>query len=370
MADKRQKNSVFTREQEIFIVEQFVLLKSATKVKRAFTKKFKESVNSRWLWKLKPCRFKEVYQRFQAQGVSPKKSENPRHERGTDRSDPDKAQQITDYFMENQMNSIFDASKALKIPESTIQWYLKHKIKLKPYKLSLAQILTKAHKDGRLAFCQWLLSLPPEFVDLVIFGDEKWFHLTQHPNRQNTRIWAFVNPHKVSETNVQGCAKVQAFVCVVDGRVLPVIWHVDEEGKNVTVNTARYMEVVKEVVSHLPPRKLKKYWWQQDGATCHTSHKSLEELKKHFGARIISKRSAIEWPARSPDLNPLDYSFWGMAMKKVWEENPKTLDDLKTVVEDFFSSLPEDLVRRTVANIRKRAELCVKNNGGHFESEL
>ena len=108
----------------------------------------------------------------------------------------------------------------------------------------------------------------------------------------------------------------------------------------------------------------------QDGATCHTSKKSREELKKSFGNRIISKFSETEWPARSPDLNPLDYSFQGMAMKKVWEENPQTINELKLVVENFFQSLPEDLVRRTVSNILKRAELCIQNKGGHFENQL
>ena len=57
-------------------------------------------------------------------------------------------------------------------------------------------------------------------------------------------------------------------------------------------------------------------------------------------------------------------------MKKVWEENPQTINELKLVVENFFQSLPEDLVRRTVSNILKRAELCIQNKGGHFENQL
>ena len=89
------------------------------------------------------------------------------------------------------------------------------------YKMTLGQALTAAHKAGRLTFCDQLLSQPEGFVQLVIFGDEKWFTLTQHPNRQNTRYWAVTNPHITVDTKVQGCAKVQAFVCVVDGRVLP-----------------------------------------------------------------------------------------------------------------------------------------------------
>ena len=355
MADKAKENSVFTKEEEVFIVEQFVHLKSPTLVKRAFRKQYGMT---RRLQEIHVKRFSEVYQRFQKNGLSPKK-QSPR--KGMDFSDSEKISAITDFFLENPFASLNDASKELKIPKSTISWYLKKKIKMTPYKMSLGQTLLAAHKAGRLNFCQWLLSqpTPPDFVQLIVFGDEKWFHLTQHPNRQNTRYWAFTNPHMTIDTKVQGCAKVQAFVCVCDGKVLPVIWHVDEEGKNISVNTDRYCEAIDEIVKHLPKRKIKKLWWQQDGAPCHTSHKSLNKLKGIFGDRIISNNFETKWPSRSPDLNPLDYSFWGMAMKEVWDKHPKSIDELKTVVETFFSSLSEDLVRRTVANILKRAELCI-----------
>ena len=186
MGGNRRKNAIFTKDQEIFIVEQFVTHKFPSKVKREFRKKYGQS---KWLANLALHRFTEVYNRFHENGLSPEDN-NPRHQRNADRSDPEKVQVITDYFLENQFNSIAQASKDLKIPESTIQWNLKHKIKMKPYKLTLGQALTAAHEAGRLKFCQWLISQPPEFVQFVIFGDEKWFHLTQHPNRQNTRVWS------------------------------------------------------------------------------------------------------------------------------------------------------------------------------------
>ena len=96
----------------------------------------------------------------------------------------------------------------------------------------------------------------------------------------------------------------------------------------------------------------------------------MNELKSIFGNRIISRTAEVEWPSRSPDLNPLDYSFWGQAMKAVWDAKPATIDELVTVVEDFFENIPEDSVRKTVANIIKRAELCVSQSGGHFEHLL
>ena len=52
----------------------------------------------------------------------------------------------------------------------------------------------------------------------------------------------------------------------------------------------------------------------QDGATCHTTERVLAWLKTKFQTRIISRnadkrnRGGVNWPSRSPDLNPLD--FW------------------------------------------------------------
>ena len=159
-----------------------------------------------------------------------------------------------------------------------------------------------------------------------------------------------------------------AFVVVIEGRVLPVFWH-EENGEPVSVNTQMYKLACQTVLSHFPKRKLKskKYWWQQDGASCHCSNESMDELKKIFGTRLISLRSEIEWPAHSPDLNPLDYTFWGQAMAEVFKAKPETISDLKIVVENYFNSLTPEFVKKCVANIRKRAELCIMAEGGHFE---
>ena len=39
--------------------------------------------------------------------------------------------------------------------------------------------------------------------------------------------------------------------------------------------------------------------------------------------------------------------------------------DLKEVVSNFVESLDEEEVRRAVRDIRPRAELCIKMDGGH-----
>ena len=119
------------------------------------------------------------------------------------------------------------------------------------------------------------------------------------------------------------------------------------------------------------------FCWSQDGAPPHTSKKTMAFLQKNFGNKIISRQlkgceisGVPEWPAHSPDLNPLDYTFWGQAMQKVWELKPSTIKELKATVENFFENLSQDLIKFFVENIKKRTKLCVKQKGGHFEHLL
>ena len=283
---------------------------------------------------------------------------------------------IQDYFIEHPMNSLLQASIDLKIPKSTISRILRTKIKMKPYKLSLCQMLNEAQKAARLEFCTWLLQQPDEFIFDVIWDDEKWFQLNQHPNRQNTRYWGLSPPNLVLNLKNQNVKKIMAFVTIVQGKAY-LFWHTDEDGKSVNVNTDQYIKSVEDVLKDISTEQLNVYWWQQDGATCHTSKKSMAYLRGIFGDRLISKQlkdfkifGVPEWPAHSPDLNPLDFTFWGQAMKKVWDEKPSNLDELKATVQRFFDSLSPDFVKNCVANIRKRATFCVQENGGHFEHLL
>ncbi|KAJ4432435.1 hypothetical protein ANN_21054 [Periplaneta americana] len=49
------------------------------------------------------------------------------------------------------------------------------------------------------------------------------------------------------------------------------------------------------------------FWFQQNGATPHYGRRVMDFLNQMFPGRWIRRKGNIEWPARSPDLNPLDF---------------------------------------------------------------
>jgi len=69
-------------------------------------------------------------------------------------------------------------------------------------------------------------------------------------------------------------------------------------------------------------------WFQQDGATAHTSRRSLSLLREMFPGHVISLRGDIGWLLRSPDLTPLQFFFLGLPQSK----------GLQTMSHNFGSS--------------------------------
>uniref|UniRef100_A0A8R1EDB9 Tc1-like transposase DDE domain-containing protein n=1 Tax=Caenorhabditis japonica TaxID=281687 RepID=A0A8R1EDB9_CAEJA len=72
------------------------------------------------------------------------------------------------------------------------------------------------------------------------------------------------------------------------------------------------------------------------------------------------------WPASSPDLNPMDFSVWGMLEGRS-RESFATVDDLKAALEVAWASIDDGYLRRTVNSVKKRLRACVKARGSNFE---
>jgi len=72
-------------------------------------------------------------------------------------------------------------------------------------------------------------------------------------------------------------------------------------------------------------------YFQQDGATFHTSHASMAKIQSFFGDCIISKGL---WRPRSPNLTPPDYFLWGYLKGRVYQNKPRTIDALKANISE------------------------------------
>ena len=110
-------------------------------------------------------------------------------------------------------------------------------------------------------------------------------------------------------------------------------------------------------------------WWAQDGAPAHRTTEVREWLTEFFSQRIIALNRPVEWPPRSPDLTPCDFFLWGYLKSKVYTSPPETIDDVIQRIEREVEALKRNprLIRRAVHDMIRRVNLCVENDGRHFE---
>ena len=67
-------------------------------------------------------------------------------------------------------------------------------------------------------------------------------------------------------------------------------------------------------------------YFQHDGAPPHSSREVRNFLNYRFPGQWIGRSGPHNWPARSPDLSPLDYCVWGRMTELVCSVKVVTRD--------------------------------------------
>ncbi|UYV62984.1 hypothetical protein LAZ67_2002741, partial [Cordylochernes scorpioides] len=108
----------------------------------------------------------------------------------------------------------------------------------------------------------------------------------------------------------------------------------------------------------------KQHWiFQQDSAPAHKVKSTQQCLETNVPEFI----KANEWPSGSPDLNPLGYSLWAYLEEKVCYKRYHNLDKLNSALVRAMKEIPLEKVRATIDQWPERLRSCVKNKGEHFE---
>ncbi len=72
--------------------------------------------------------------------------------------------------------------------------------------------------------------------------------------------------------------------------------------------------------------------FQQDLAPAHTAKGTKSWFNDH-GVTVL------DWPANSPDLNPIE-NLWGLVKRKMRDTRPNNADELKATVKETWASIP------------------------------
>jgi len=123
-------------------------------------------------------------------------------------------------------------------------------------------------------------------------------------------------------------------------------------------NAVKYIETLEQ---YLKPFKAAHYGdkciFMQDGASIHRANVTKKWLK----AREIA---VLEWPPRSPDLNPIE-NVWGRMARKVCDDSRQfdILDELKECILQSWQSLSSTYLSLLAESMPKRCVEVLKKNG-------
>jgi transposase len=268
-------------------------------------------------------------------------------------------------FSVSPTKSLRRTSEEIGISKSVIHRVLQAN-KWHPYKIQLLQKLNEDDPDRRLEFCDWALQqyhADRLFPFTILFSDEANFYINGEVNKQNTRYWSSENPHWMEATKEQGCAKVMVWCGIWDSKIIgPFFFDATVNGENyLHMLQHEMMRMLQAAGNHLP------IWFQQDGAPPHYATAVRNWLNVQFPDRWIGRRGAVEWPARSPDLNPCDFYLWGHLKALVYSEKVRDLNHLKERITDCCHEITEKTLNDVTRNWCERLQLCFDIGGEHFE---
>jgi len=77
------------------------------------------------------------------------------------------------------------------------------------------------------------------------------------------------------------------------------------------------------------------------------------------------KIDKMNWPANSPDLNPIE-NIWKLLKDNIQKQKnfPKTVDELKTALSEEWSKFDVSILRKVVDSMPQRIEAALDAKGG------
>lgn len=275
--------------------------------------------------------------------------------------------EVLQSFVENPHTSIRKVSQQRDISRSAVQRTMK-KYRYHPFKIHLVQELSEDDFDRRIEFCAEMMerfNQDNTFFNRIVFSDEATFQLNGTVNRHNCRYWSDENPHWMRESHTQYPQKINVWAGILNHKIIGPFF-LDEN-----VNAERYLYLLQTqvlpAIRNLVGDDFNNVWFQQDGAPPHFAINVRQFLNHTFPGRWIGRRGALEWPPRSPDLNLLDYFFWGHLKNSVYATKPENVHELRNRILDVVASINAENLQNVLHNFYERLAHCQTVIGHQFE---
>ena len=214
--------------------------------------------------------------------------------------------------------------------------------------------LRPVHIKRRFEISEAIIKMPEKISKTIIFSDESKFNLFYSDGQQY--VWRNKNSglqnKNLSKTIKGGGGSVMVWACFSHSGVGNI--KIIEE----TMTGPVYVDILsRNLFESADKMGLHSFIFQQDNDPKHTSC-----IAKEFFAE--NNINALEWPARSPDLNPIEH-LWAHIKIKIAERMPKNISELKRFIIEEWNGIPKEVCEKYALSFKNRALAIYKAGGNH-----
>jgi len=220
---------------------------------------------------------------------------------------------------------------------------------------SCVQRAEHENPEGRLAFVELYGDWTEDQWARVMFSDETHFYLWHHGREYvNRPLGAALDPKYTRKDNEQLRGKVTLWGCICASG----LGHAELYDESLTAH--RYQSILhlnlkRSADALWPGRDRGQWYFQQDGATPHTAGTSQAWFHNH-GIDLI------EWPAWSPDLNPIE-ELWNDMKVRVYGRHPHSMEELERYVTEEWTATDLGFISHICRSMPHRLQLVIENHG-------
>ncbi|GFU37766.1 transposable element Tcb2 transposase [Trichonephila clavipes] len=102
------------------------------------------------------------------------------------------------------------------------------------------------------------------------------------------------------------------------------------------------------------------FLFMDDNAPCHRTVAAEQLLESE-------DIECMDWPARSPDLNPIEH-VWDFLGRRLAARTlpPVTIRELRLSLQDEWAAMPQQLIDTLILSMGRRCETCLAVRGDHI----